>query len=172
LPNTIKIRTGSGAPSAASFATSEPAWDATNSVLYIKNATGTMVQIGGSGGGGSSSPTRTVQSLGNLGSIWYASLVPSDTYNGILTCTLVGNVDFALPAPTAASSFLCIFKQDATGNRVITFSSTITWASGAFPILPRAANTFVAIQFVCDGSRWYGWVVAQPPEAISPLMTW
>lgn len=50
MPNTIRLRRGSGAPTAGSFVEGEPAWDSTNGNLYIKNAAGTMVQIGGSGG--------------------------------------------------------------------------------------------------------------------------
>lgn len=54
----IKIRTGSTAPTAADFQTSEPAWDGTNKKLYVKAADGTMVQINsaGGGGGGGTSP--------------------------------------------------------------------------------------------------------------------
>jgi hypothetical protein len=56
MANTIRLRRGTTAPTAGSFVEGEPAWDSTNSRLYIKNAAGTMVQIGASGGtpGGSS----------------------------------------------------------------------------------------------------------------------
>lgn len=50
--NKILIRTGSAAPSAADFATSEPAWDSSSGKLYVKNAAGSMVEVGA---GGSSS---------------------------------------------------------------------------------------------------------------------
>lgn len=49
MPNTIRLRRGSTAPSAGSFQVGEPAWDSTNSRLYVKNAAGAMVQIGGGG---------------------------------------------------------------------------------------------------------------------------
>jgi hypothetical protein len=49
----ILIRNGTSTPVAADFEVSEPAWDKTNSKLYIKNTAGTMVEIG-TGGGGSS----------------------------------------------------------------------------------------------------------------------
>lgn len=49
--NKIVIRTGSTAPSAADFVTSEPAWDSSAGKLYIKSAAGTMVEIGAGGGG-------------------------------------------------------------------------------------------------------------------------
>lgn len=53
--NKILIREGTSAPNAADFDVSEPAWDKTNSKLYIKNAAGTMVEIAGGGGGGGGS---------------------------------------------------------------------------------------------------------------------
>jgi hypothetical protein len=53
----IKIRKGSGAPTAADFYEAEPAWDSTNKKLYVKAADGTMVEINTSGGGGGSSVT-------------------------------------------------------------------------------------------------------------------
>lgn len=48
----ILIRNGTTAPSAVDFDVAEPAWDKTAGKLYIKNAVGSMVEIG-SGGGGS-----------------------------------------------------------------------------------------------------------------------
>lgn len=45
MPNTIRLRRGSTAPSAGSFVEGEPAWDSTNNNLYIKNAAGNMVLI-------------------------------------------------------------------------------------------------------------------------------
>jgi len=44
--NLITLRTGSGSPSAAAFAVGEPAWDSTSGKLYVKNAAGTMVEVG------------------------------------------------------------------------------------------------------------------------------
>lgn len=49
----ILIRNGTTAPNAGDFEVAEPAWDRANGKLYIKNASGTMVEIAGSGGGGS-----------------------------------------------------------------------------------------------------------------------
>lgn len=46
MANTIRLRRGSTVPTAGSFVEGEPAWDSTNNNLYIKNAAGTMVQIG------------------------------------------------------------------------------------------------------------------------------
>ena len=54
MANTIKLRQGTTTPSAGSFSIGEPAWDKSASKLYIKNAAGSMVEIGAGGGGGSS----------------------------------------------------------------------------------------------------------------------
>lgn len=56
MPNTIRLRRGSTAPTAEFFVEGEPAWDSTNSRLYIKNAAGAMVQIGV----GTTTPTQVV----------------------------------------------------------------------------------------------------------------
>ena len=41
----LRLRRGSSTPSAGSFVEGEPAWDSSNSKLYVKNAAGTMVLI-------------------------------------------------------------------------------------------------------------------------------
>lgn len=46
MANTIRLRRGSTIPSAGSFVEGEPAWDSTNNKLYIKNAAGSMIEIG------------------------------------------------------------------------------------------------------------------------------
>lgn len=48
--NKIIIRTGSAAPTASDFVAGEPAWDSTNSKLYIRNASGVMSEVGAGGG--------------------------------------------------------------------------------------------------------------------------
>ena len=50
MANTVKIRKGTGVPSAESFAEAEPAWDKTNKKLYIKAEDGTMAEVGGGSG--------------------------------------------------------------------------------------------------------------------------
>lgn len=50
MANTIKLRNGTGVPSAGSFVESEPAWDKTNKKLYIKAADGTMAEVGANSG--------------------------------------------------------------------------------------------------------------------------
>lgn len=61
--NRILIRSGTSAPSAGDFATNEPAFDRSSGKLYIKNAAGAMVEIGGGGGGGGSSSVAVYASV-------------------------------------------------------------------------------------------------------------
>ncbi len=50
MANTILLRQGTTVPSGSAFSVGEPAWDKTAGKLYIKNAAGTMVEIGAGGG--------------------------------------------------------------------------------------------------------------------------
>ena len=50
--NKILIRSGTTTPSASDFAVGEPAFDKSAGKLYIKNAAGTMIELGTGGGGG------------------------------------------------------------------------------------------------------------------------
>jgi len=54
--NNILIRSGTTVPSANDFNVGEPAYDKSAGRLYIKNAAGTMAEIGAGGGGGISDP--------------------------------------------------------------------------------------------------------------------
>lgn len=46
MPNTIKIRNGTTTPTGTSFQVAEPAFDRTAGRLYVKNAAGSMVDVG------------------------------------------------------------------------------------------------------------------------------
>lgn len=45
MASTIRLRRGSSTPSAAAFQVGEPAWDAANGKLYVKDNAGFMVLI-------------------------------------------------------------------------------------------------------------------------------
>lgn len=49
--NKIILRTGSGTPSASDFVAGEPAWDSANGKLFLRNAAGSMVEVGAGGSG-------------------------------------------------------------------------------------------------------------------------
>jgi hypothetical protein len=54
--NNILIRSGTTTPSASDFNVGEPGFDKSAGKLYVKNAAGTMVEIGAGAGGGISDP--------------------------------------------------------------------------------------------------------------------
>lgn len=58
MANTIKIRNGTTVPNPANFVTAEPAFDSSAGKLYIKNAAGSMVEIGAGGTIADGSVTR------------------------------------------------------------------------------------------------------------------
>jgi hypothetical protein len=68
--STIRLRRGSGAPTAGSFVEGEPAWDSTNGKLYVKNAAGSMVEIGGGAGGGTYTLSATPPTSPSAGDRW------------------------------------------------------------------------------------------------------
>jgi hypothetical protein len=47
----IILRQGTTTPSAANFDVGEPAWDKTAGKLYVKNAAGSMVEVGAGAAG-------------------------------------------------------------------------------------------------------------------------
>lgn len=49
-----------------------------------------------------------------------------------------------------------IVKQDATGNRTVTWDSSYKWPGGTPPTLSTGANAIDIIEFECDGTNMYG----------------
>lgn len=74
--------------------------------------------------------------------------------------TLVGDCTFTFPEPTAGRQFTLILKQDATGNRIITWP-TISWPADTIPTLTTTANKTDIFSFISDGTYWLGFVNAQ-----------
>jgi hypothetical protein len=94
----ILIRQGTTTPAAGDFDVAEPAWDKSAGKLYIKNAAGSMVEIGGGGGGG-----------GTAGPILQAAYVISQNitlaanYHGLsLTSVEVGS-GYSVEVPSGAT---------------------------------------------------------------------
>lgn len=86
--NKILIRAGSGAPSAADFATNEPAWDNVGKTLYVKANDGTMAAITGGGGAGVTDGDKgdiTVSSSGASWTINAGAVVTADIADGAVT---------------------------------------------------------------------------------------
>jgi hypothetical protein len=86
MATTIKLKNGSGAPTAGDLVQGEPAFDFTNNRLYSENAGGTVVEIGTNP---SVLTTTTGTFSGNVGvgvtpSAWNSAIQSVDVHNGSL----------------------------------------------------------------------------------------
>ncbi len=78
------------------------------------------------------------------------------------TVTLGGNRTLALSNPTVGQCFIIRLKQDGTGNRLVTWFSTIKWPDGSAPTLTTTANKVDTFGFICTASGQYdGYIVGQ-----------
>ncbi len=82
--------------------------------------------------------------------------------NQVATVTL-DRPDIVLDNPTNAkegATYILIVKQDATGNRNLTFANNYLWADGIAPILGTDANAVNVLSFVYDGNNMLGQALA------------
>jgi titin len=155
--NKILIRSGTTTPSASDFAVGEPAFDKSAGKLYIKNAAGTMVELGTGGGGGGSVDVyayATPASFPATGSsaVIYIATDTSRAYQWADTAYMElgpigGNVDTVLrsllvpPAPTS----LTVAAGDA--------QATLSWTAPT--VLAQTPITDYTEQYSADnGANW------------------
>ncbi|MGB4759251.1 MAG: hypothetical protein WBP26_04270 [Candidatus Saccharimonadales bacterium] len=83
----------------------------------------------------------------------------------VFNVTLVGNTTIAFSGATngTACAISLYLRQDATGNRTVTWpsSSTLKWAGGAIPSLTTTANAVDILVFetLNGGTTWFGSLV-------------
>ncbi|MGE5309544.1 MAG: hypothetical protein ACM3JF_00510 [Sphaerimonospora mesophila] len=60
-----------------------------------------------------------------------------------------------------ACSFAIYLKQNATGNRAVTWPASAKWAGGTAPTISTAANAvdIVVFESIDGGTNWYGSLV-------------
>lgn len=112
----IILRNGTAAPSAGDFETAEPAWDKTNSRLYVKNTAGSMVHIG---------QTRAVTASGTSG-----TLTPNGNTTDLYVAEgLTGAITLAAPSgtPVDGQKLLIRLKDDGIARGI-----TWTTSSGGY----------------------------------------
>lgn len=71
------------------------------------------------------------------------------------TVTLGGNRTLALSNPTVGQKFAIRLQQDATGNRTVTWFSTIRWPDNTVPTLSSTGNKADLFGFVCTSGGQY-----------------
>jgi hypothetical protein len=85
--------------------------------------------------------------------------IPAPSTQTISDITLSANCALTLPTAVAGQSFTIVLRQDATGNRTVTWVGSPKWPAGAAPALTVNANAVDVICFLCvDGTNWLGFV--------------
>jgi hypothetical protein len=135
-------------------------WDGTDSW------TNGVDQTGGGGGDLTDATNYTDQSVTNLSnlSIGYQTITYTDTNvtwagnNGVTaTVTLTNNAQLAnITGVPAGTTLMLIVKQDATGSRTLSYDTAYAWPGGTAPLLSTGANEVDIIQFIYDGTTFYG----------------
>lgn len=69
---------------------------------------------------------------------------------------LTGNATLTFTNPGGPSSIILRVVQDATGNRVITWPSSVKWVQGVIPTLSTGGNSIDIVAFYFDGTDYYG----------------
>ena len=151
----IQLKRGTSAPSAGSFAVGEPAWDATNGRLYVKNTAGSMVEINPD----SNAVTDAAQSFtkAQRGSIVTladgGTVTPDFSLGNNFTLTLGGNRTLANPTNlTAGQSGVILVLQDGTGSRTLSFGSYWKFPGGTAPTLTTTASAVDLLAYFVESS--------------------
>lgn len=130
-----------------------------------------LLRLTGDLGGTADSPTVPVAARVTGGGLETVSTnatatgaVQLDLANGnVFNLTLTGNVTFTFTGATngRACSFAIYLKQDATGNRTVSWPGSAKWAGGTPPTLSTAANAvdIVVFETLNNGTAWYGSLV-------------
>lgn len=153
--STIRLRRGSGAPSAGSFVEGEPAWDSTNGKLYVKDAASSMVEIGKA----LTDPVITGTILEDVYTITDGAAFEVDPGNGSVQLITLGASRTPKATNFAAGEAVTLMIDDGTAYTVTWTDTTwgtsgVAWTGGTAPTL--ATSGYTVIQFWKVGSQVYG----------------
>jgi len=131
-----------------------------------------IIKLAGDIGGTADVPTVSNMAKATLGgqetvstnSAATATVTLNLTAGNVFNLTLIGNVTLVFFGAVAgkACSFAIYLKQDATGNRVVTWPTpSVKWSGGSPPALSSAPNSVDVVVFesLDAGTTWYGSLV-------------
>lgn len=101
----------------------------------------------------------------NVSTITSTASTTLNLANGnVFSVTLnVATTTFTFSGATSgkACSFAIYLKQNATGNRAVTWPASAKWAGGTAPTISTAANAvdIVVFESIDGGTNWYGSLV-------------
>ena len=176
MATTIKLKNGSGAPTAGNLVQGEPAFDLTNKRLYTEDSGGTVIEIGTSpstidinagtidgtviGGASAAAGTFTAVSADaityDLNSVTSGTTTTLDfAANSSHVVTMTQASTFAFSNVAAGQTGVIIIKQDATGGWSFTLpASAKTPKGGATIVQTTTANTVSVLSYsVLDASN-------------------
>lgn len=154
----IKIRKGSGAPTAADFQEAEPGWDSTNGRLYVKNAAGAMAKIGNVDT--TDAQTLTSKTFGNytetVFTITDGATVSLDPNNGPIQTWTLGASRTPGQANWAAGQSITLLVDDGSAFAITWTTLAVVWKTngGTAPTLNTTGLTVIVLWKV--GSTIYG----------------
>lgn len=140
----------------------------TDGNFYSKNDLGVETQIGSGGivpGATLESGTFTNGYTEEvLSTTLSAATYTIDLDNGSIQYLELANssITFTFPTATAGRSMMIVLKQDAGGNRAVTWPVEVKWAGASTPSLTSTGGQSDVFSFTCiSGSSWIGVVVGQ-----------
>jgi hypothetical protein len=139
----IIIRNGTTTPSAGDFDTAEPAWDATNGKLYIKDGAGSMIEQAGT----TTAQTLTNKTIGDLKesvfTITDGASVDLDPANGPIQLWTLGANRTATATNFEAGESMLLMVADGTAY-TLTWP-TMTWVGGSAPTLATSGYSVIEL---------------------------
>lgn len=74
----------------------------------------------------------------------------------IFLITLTANTTITMPALVEGQSFTLYLRQDATGNRTVTWVGGVAWANSTAPSITMTASRTDTFGFNAVGAKWIG----------------
>lgn len=90
----------------------------------------------------------------------------------IFNLTLAGNTTFVFPPVEEGAQFTLNLKQDATGNRSVSWPFLVRWGNDVPPALSSLGLRTDTVSFISDGNVWMGYEGGKKFNATLGPVTW
>ncbi|CAB5194753.1 Phage tail repeat like [uncultured Caudovirales phage] len=159
LTGTPTAPTAANGTATTQVATTAFVANATANAVTLSNSAGVDINATGGTSGSNAQAARAdhTHKVGVAGVTltWAASVTWNCNFLQTATLTLGGTTTLTASGHVAGGTYVLILKQDATGNRAVTWSG-FKWASGTAPVISTSANAVDILTFVSDGTSLYG----------------
>ena len=162
MANTIRHKRGTTTPLSANLVTGEIAINTSTGAAFTKTDAGSVVQIGGSGGGGTwGSITGTLSSQTDLDTaLGLKAPLASPTFTGTVT----------IPSGASISGYLTTSSASSTYQTLSGMTSYLTTSTAASTYAPIASPTFTGTVTIPSGALISGYLTtATASTTYAPL---